>query len=441
MTSPPSSTISASSRKVIFCSAIVTIVAPCAQAARINYEFGLSALHSDNLSLTETNQISESVLLPQLRFGITQNSSRLQINADGGLQYLDYINDRFDDDLRGDISGRLRWNLLNDRIDFIIEDYLRNQPVSVLNSYSPSNSQQTNVFFAGPSMYLRLSERTRGQLDLRYSQSYAEQTETFNGDRYQAAVRVAHATSEQRTYSASVEASKVTFDISDSNADYSRYDAYFGVAQKLKRFELSADIGYTQLELTDIDRRESSPFFNTTIKWSMSSSSSLAIDGKYQFSDAALDVQTPLGGLDTPILGNIGAAAPVVGPGVFKQTLINLEYQYLSDTTKLTLGPRSERIRYEDGSFPDQMLEGGFIDLQYKLTPRTTLYGLATELHRSFEDLSRTDRDRLLAVGTGFQFTRHLSARLDFQHRERDSSLPTQSYSENAVTISINFRR
>ena len=47
-----------------------------------------------------------------------------------------------------------------------------------------------NIFVAGPSFHARFNPATHGDLDLRYYNTYAEETDGFNGDRYSAAARL-----------------------------------------------------------------------------------------------------------------------------------------------------------------------------------------------------------------------------------------------------------
>src|SRR5690606_17994465 len=201
---------------------------PCgAQSLRVDYTVGASVLHSDNINLSQDASESETVVSPELTFEATQSGSATAFKARGRLQYLDYRDDTYPDEARGEFAGQFQWMLVPQRLAFVVEDYLGRQPVDFVAGYSPGNQQQVNVFNAGPSLFVRFGDAMRGQLDLRYSDTHAEETREFNGSRYLAGGRLFRDLGQNRMLSANVEATRVRFDVDASN-DYDRYDGYVG---------------------------------------------------------------------------------------------------------------------------------------------------------------------------------------------------------------------
>lgn len=72
------------------CVATMLALPSMAQAARLNYELGAGLMHSDNIALRETGEISETVFSPRLRFDFEHASSTLRTHFRGDVQYLDY---------------------------------------------------------------------------------------------------------------------------------------------------------------------------------------------------------------------------------------------------------------------------------------------------------------------------------------------------------------
>lgn len=192
--------------------AMLAAVPVSSGAFDVNYEIGLGARHSDNIRLTEFDETSDTVVGPVLRLEASHETSRVQFAARGGAQYQHYLNDTFDDEIRGTFSGRLNWEILPDRLDFVVQDYLTRQPVNELEPRTPANEQQANILVLGPSLHARFSPRTRGQLDLRFTDSYAEQDEGFNGNRYDATARLVHRMRPTRTVSLNLHAGRTDFD-------------------------------------------------------------------------------------------------------------------------------------------------------------------------------------------------------------------------------------
>jgi hypothetical protein len=429
-------------RKLALCTALLAALPGAVQAVDVDYQVGVSLLHSDNINLGQNNQIAESVLSPSLHVQAEENGSTFQLKAIGDLQYLDYLGNKFGDEARGQFNGQFNWNVVPDRVHFVIEDYLSRQPISVLNAFSPTNQQQINVFVAGPSFYARFGEATRAQFDLRYSNSYAEESKNFNGDRFNAAIRLVRELSSRDRLSLTVEGTKADFDRTGAGtSDYKRYDAYLGFTRKLKSVNLGFDVGYSRLEVDDALDNASAPLVRGNLEWNVTSRSAFTADFSYQFADAAEDLVTRAGDLQGAIISDISTADVLVGPSVFRQRRLVLGYQFTGERFTFQLHPQYQRIRYEDALVPDQQSRGGYLELGYKVQPRTTLSLLFAQDTREFDDLSRSDRDQTINLGLKHEFTRHWVARLDLQHRRRDSSIALQSYDENAVIVAFSYRR
>lgn len=409
------------------------------QAVRINYDIGLSVLHSNNIRLSATDPASETVVSPRLNFQADQSGSTVQLTLRGNLEYLNYLGNTFRDEPRGELAGLLNWTLVPERVDFVVKDYLSRQPISVLTSFSPGNQQQINVFIAGPSFYARLDAATRAQLDLRYTNSYAEKTSTFNGDRYNIAARVLRDTSATSVLSANAEVTRVNYDTAGSSSDYDRYDAYVGYARKLASLDLGIDAGYSWMDRAST--RSTTPMLRASATWQASPRSELSANLTYQFGDAAQDVVARAGLTQGPLIIDFTNADVLVGPAVFRQRRLEGGYRFAGERLTVQLRPYLERIFYLDAIGRDQRNRGGVVQLDYRLRPRLTLSLLAARQDRDFDDLVRTDRDSALYLSLVDQVTGHWSWRIDLQHRERNSSDAGQGYDENAAVFSVSYRR
>lgn len=406
-----------------------------AGAVRLDYEVGVSALRSDNIGLADTGGVEETVLMPWLRFGATQEGSRFRLDAHGSLQYLDYRDDTFDDGFRGSLSGQALWTVVDERIDFVVEDYLSRQPIDTLSAFNRGNEQQTNVFVAGPTFHARFGAAARGQLDLRYANSRAEETDSFDSDRYNAALRLLRDFGPTRSGGLNLEATRVDYDLGARNADYTRYDGYFSYANRLRRFDLTVDAGYTRLEPDDGSDERSSPLFRGRLGWRPSARSSFDVGASYEFADAAQDLVTLEEGAGTPQVA--------IGPDVYRQRRVDAGYAFDGARFDLRVRPYYQRVSYVDSlALPlDETRKGGLLEVGYRLRPRTRLSFTATRDDRDFSDLSREDRESTLGLGLENEFTRNWRGRIDVQRRERNSSVAGQDYEEDAVTVSFSYRR
>lgn len=434
-------------RRSMRCSVLaVSLLAalPCAaQSLRVDYDVGASVLYSDNINLSEDAPDSDVILSPELNFDATKAGSDIQLRARGKLQYLEYRDNTYPDEARGEFAGQFNWNLLPDRLSFVAEDYLGRQPIDLLSGYTPTNQQQINVFTAGPTLFARFGDATRGQLDLRYTNTYAEETRQFNGNRYNAALRLFRELSPLQSLSANVEATDVKFDTAGLNADYTRYDGYVGYRRESANLDLDLAVGYTRLEggQTTGPGRASSPLARGQADWKVGPRSTFGVDVSYQFADATTDLIAQGDRLDQPVIEDLGTSTTLVSPQLYRQRRYEFNYRFEGPRLSFAVRPFVERLDYRDALQVDWEASGAYLDAEFRIAPRQTLSLSAVGERRKFVDASRRDDDTAVRLQFANRFTRHVWGTLALQRRERASSAPGQDYVENIASVGLIWRR
>lgn len=407
-----------------------------AQAVEINYDLGLSVLQSDNIGLSDVDKRSETVISPRAGFDAHQAGSVFSLDARGNLQYLYYRENTFDDDVRGEFAGQALWTMSPERLQWTFEDYLSRQPIDTFESFTPGNEQQANLFVTGPTLFLRPGQATRGELDLRYSNSRASENKTFDGDRYNAAARLLHDLGPNRTISANLEGLRVAYDTSGLLADYTRYDAYARYWSRLRTLELTVDLGYSRLEFEDRPGDTSEPLGRVDLAWNATARSVLDVAFRYELADAADNLVI---GVDD--VGNPANPTVPLSPDVFRQRRLEVGYAFTGERTALEVRPYYQRVSYLGAGAQDEDSRGGYLVASYKLRPLTTLSLTAGRADREFVSLSRRDRDSSVGLALEHRFTRNWSASVQYLHRQRNSTDDGQDYRENAAIVSFSYRR
>ncbi|MBU8974926.1 MULTISPECIES: outer membrane beta-barrel protein [unclassified Lysobacter] len=422
-----------------------------AKAAQINYSIGGRVEHSDNIALTETNPQEESTLATDLDFDLTQTGRNTALTARGGLEYLYYTGDLFDDDLRATMVGTFNWNTWQDRLKFIIEDYANYEPIDVLAADAPNNQQQVNVFVAGAQFNLRPGAATRVRLDLRYNNYWAEETDDFNGDRYNAAFTLWQEPSATTRFAVTVEGSEVKYDqvsLDTLGADYRRLDTYVTWNRNLANINVEVRAGYSWIELTDFGTKDDAPLFRTVFTWRATPRSTLDMGLYYQFSDAAQELMinsgdptlggTPLTPVDTPSADPTGVT---IGPDLYRQRRIDIGYRYNGERFNASVRPYYEDNDYIDPTADSEGNYGIGVGMSWAIQPSLFLTGSMSAGVRSFDSFDRDDDDFSVYVGILKVLTRHWSFAFDLRHQERDSNTPEASYDENAAIFSVRYTR
>jgi len=330
---------------------------------------------------------------------------------------------------------------LPQRLHFVVEDYLSSQPTDVLTAFTPGNQQQINVFTAGPRFFARLAEATRAQAELRYSNTWAEETKEFNGDRYGASARLLRDIDSSRHVGINAEASQVRFDRAQP-VDYERYDAFASYNEERERITMGLDLGYSKLNRDDGRSNDSAPLLRANVEWAAGTRSTLSTNINYEFADAAGDVVSRASLIDGPIIGTLSNAELLANAEVFRQTRFSLGYRYVGERWSVQTSPYYQRINYQESLTPDQTSRGGFAAADVRLRPLLSLGAQAVYERRRFATpTSRVDRDYSLQLTITQELTRHWLARLGFQRNERNSDDRLQSYNENQIFIDVFWRR
>lgn len=423
------------------CIALVSLYSSTAQAARLDYVIDASVSHSDNIGLDETDELGETVLSPQFQFTFEQNGADLQVNARGSVRYLHYVDDTFENDTRGELAGSLKWIVAPERLDFIVEDVLSEQPTNSLVGFSPGNQQQVNVLTAGPTLHARFGDTTSGQLDLRYINTRADQTKNFNGNRLNLAGSVIHRLNATDAISGHVEASRVDYDLGGDISDYTRYDTYANYISELSAFRLDLSGGYSRINPRDGGGSTSSPLVRASVGWKVDPRNTLSVRGTYEFSDATRALVERLGDGAGPVVTDPTDTNLQVGPEIYRQRRLESGYEFTGERLGVTLRPYYERVRYLGGPLSDQDNKGTLLNVSFRIQPQLELSLSATREQRDFEDSNRRDKDTYFNLGLSRQFSRRWSAQLNLLRRERDSSNPGSSYTENVATLTVAFNR
>lgn len=437
-------------RRGVLAAALLAAVPGVALSVPVDYEVGLSALHSDNLGMVETDPKPDTVLMPDLRFGIEQSGSTLSLRAGGVVQYVDYVDDTFDDGFRGALSAQALWTLIPDRLQWTFEDYLSLQPIDSLAAFSPDNQQQANLFVTGPTLLLRAGNATHGQVDMRYIRSYAQDNETFNGNRLGIAARLFHDFSTTSTLSANVEAVDVKYDVLAPESEYTRYDAYGRYWRQLRDLETNIDLGYSVIKYGGVRKDESLPLARFSVNWQASPRSAVNLRLNYEFSDAAQNLiidgfgTDGIGteGIDTADIDDAtGNPSVPIGAGIYRQRGVQLGYQFTGGRLSFEVRPYYLRLDYLQLSAQNEEDWGGYGALSYKIRPRLDLQLAAAIADRKFEGPVRKYRDTTASIALENSFTAHWVGRVELQRRERDSPIIGQDYKENVAILSFTYRR
>jgi hypothetical protein len=425
--------------KVLYAAMIATLSCGSAHAAEINYQFEFQGLHSNNLNLSEDNQAPETVLIPRLLFNVKQEGSAVKVQARGMVERVNYMDNTFPDETRGEFAGQLNWSVFPGRMNFVMEDYYSLEPISIRDGRYPGNLQQVNVFLAGPTFFARMGDVTRLQVDLRGANSNAEVTQGLDSRRYSAAAALQREFSSTSRASINLEGSKAKFD-APTVVDYTSKDVFLRYEHDFSDGLYEIDLGRSRLD-RDLASDASTTIVRASVQWQPSPRSRFRVRARQEFTDDVEDLIVRLSDPEEALIPDLADSA-TASPGVYRGRLAEVDYRFSGDRLVLRLRPRYARKLFIDFPQNNRVERGVFVSAEYRLRPRLTVFAQGLEQKREFlTQEERVDKDHVYSLGVNYQMTRHLSWEAEVDRNVRDSTLSDPRYRENAVQFTIIWKR
>ena len=427
----------------MLCAAILaaTFAGP-AQAVHINYGFELVALHSNNLNLSENNQAVETVVIPRLKFDVQEEGSKVRLQARGEFERRNYMGNRFPDENRSEFAGQLNWSLLPERLSLVAEDYLSEESINLREGRYPGNLQQVNIFLAGPSYFARLGDATRFQLDLRGADMYAEVSPGFNGTRYSAAAALQRDLSPTSKASLNLVSTKANFDDA-TTVDYTRQDGFVRYEGTLRNIDYQLDLGHSRLNRVAAADASTS-LARATVQWQINPQNRLRFRGRHQFADEVQDLIVRLSDPEETLVPDlVDSSSTLVTAGVYRQRDLELDYRYTGDRFSLRVRPMHRRFIYLDRDDANRTELCVFFEVGYRPRPRMNVFLNGSARKRDFLSVVRGehDFDHVYHLGVDYQLTRHWGWRAEAIKNDRSSNLADPVYKENAVQLTVWWKR
>lgn len=408
-------------------------------AARLNYQVQVTALHSDNIDLSEDDEISERVLIPRLSFDVKEEGASVELQARGMVERRFYMGNEFPDENRGEFAGQLNWAMFPERLHFVVEDYLSLEPINFRDGRYPGNVQQVNILLAGPSLFARMGPSTRFRLDLRGMDSHAEVASDFDARRYSAAASLRREMSATSAGSAHVMWLDADFD-DPATIDYKQQEAFVRYEGRLRRVNYELDLGRGRLE-RDGEDDESITVARAEVEWQPNQRNRLRLRGRHQFGDEVQGIIVRLSDPDEELIPDlVDTSSQLVTAGAYRVRQVEADYRYTGERVGFRLRPMHRRFRYIDRADADRTEDGILAQASYRLGPRTNAIFTGSVRDRDFVR-DEKQRDHVYSLGFDHQMTRHWGLRGEVFRNERDSDVADSRYEENGALLTVWWKR
>jgi len=414
-----------------------------AYAGDLDWELGLATRYTNNINMVPNNEESEISLIPSGSLAYLHEGPRLYADISGLVRYYEYLEDTSDSETQYYADVVLSYSLVRDFFDWRVENHLSNAPIDSAETDVPNNRQNVNVFFTGPEFTLRLGRRDDLTLGGGYIRTSAEETESFDSDRYVGQADFVHSFSERVDLGVSAEYEDVDFDnLIEVNrpdvfvdSDYDRVDYYATADLSRGANNLVLEGGYTDLDYVALDDEDGSRIYglftrevNEQTEWTL------------LFRDLYTDAARGVEGEPSLGLGNIQVSADVykVKEGAFSYSGLLGPVE-----TTFTLGAREEE--YVNATLRSRDVDEAFLDVLWPLTSRTSFISTVSWAEYDYKRLRaeegsntrRNDKEAWAITGLQFQLRRRLELRTQVGWHDISSNDPFSDADELLAQVSL----
>lgn len=415
---------------------------------RFDYAVGLGYEHTDNIGRTENNRQSQDILQPTFGFTLDQQGSSIQAQAVGLLQYQDYVQGAFANEYRGQLAGILNWTVSPQRLNLQVQDYSSVQPIDARAPTGPDNTQQVNVFVAGPTLLLGSGKQTHAAIDLRYINTTASKTKYFDSQRGVAAFRLIRDLNPTDRLSGNVEFTHANFSQLDDPASpdrYNDYNVYARYESTLARLTLDVAAGASRIEFSNGFESHTNPLVRIAATWTLAPRNTLSLNLVDQLADSTNNL-TQMPDLREFALArpNLQVGQTFIVPTVFREHGASLAYNYQGQRIAFSVGPAYDRLRQLNGAFDvSRNSYGAQTNVAYRLTPRSSLTFNASSFNTQYVLDGSHSVDRAYALGFDQALTLHWTWSASLQHDQRHANSPLAggSYHDNMLLFTATYRR
>jgi hypothetical protein len=401
-------------------------------AVRFEPGVGVGLQYTDNANLQNNNKDSEVITVGYVGAQMVEDEGALTYNAVTTFNNQHYTQNTFSDQNNFSLAGGANWEMLKDRVNWFMSNRFTQRAVNSLNSNTPGNLEDSNVFTLGTDIRVPITERHNFSLVPKYDQYYYEKQST-NNRQYSVTANWNYLMSRLNNVGLNLGARKVNYmdkerfglpirDITFTNAAIvfngqrprSTFVLNLG-ATRADQKNGSTNTGFSgfldwQFELTSHSN------FQTLLSTDLTDTSSAGAAGGGGFNNSGNDVQ--------------------VATDVVRTDVANLVYSRKDALLDTRISARYSKLNYENTPLDRTIKDFGAI-LSYPVTPLLTS-SVYLHYNRTKQiDTSRLDKRYTAGGDMRYQFSRKLHGLFNLEYREKDSPASGQDYNSYSAFVSL----
>ncbi len=431
-----------------------------AQGTTSSYGVDVGVGEADNITLSPTNRVSQTIATADADFSLQQQSGLFDDNLKGQFSYFDYLQHAYNSQLIGRFDGVADVAVIPDRLIWTAQDNFGEASLDPFAAQTPANLQYINSFMTGPELDFRPGGVTFAKIVARYERA-EYQTSPLNSNRFLGSFELGVPLSPRSTVAFNANTERALFENTVVNSDFNLSSVYASYELHGSRTDVSAKGGVTRVVEGGATASGSLTNFELDRKISPATTASLS---------AGRDLTDALAGfsnLQNGAIGGINTAQAAVTSSVYTLSYAQLSWRFARERTTFGLSARWEKDQYASGlaavvtgltqavtnetnaSALDSSRRGGEFSLEERLTRIISAQLLGSYYdqeypHANFSITTDSTRfeDSRLGAGLIFRPGRAFDIRLRYQHLDRviTGVGSGTGYRDNVVFLTVGYR-
>ena len=408
-------------------------------AAKVTYNIDASVTHYDNIDHVLNPPSDELVEAITGRVIVLENSANLVANVNASVSALHYQKLQ-QDELTGELYADGLWIIKPKHFEWFTSDVFTQTIIDPLQSNTPSNRQDTNIFSTGPNYYIRLNKLNNLNLEARAGRvNYSDTNEDNN--RASTAVRWLYQANSAMTDSVNWEVEKLDFDDASID-DYYKYNLYARVDYKKARNTFAAEAGITRIDYKKQDDQKGQRYL-VSLESQRTRNSSIMFRYSHQITDTGADILSSAGDTSVapPGLPAVSGVTTVPVADVYTDDTLSFEYNRTSVSNSLYFEVIQSEQDFKTQNISDQKSTTVTIVPTYNFSSASSVSLEAYYIKTRFINVSplTEDTDTSLKIIYSRKITRNKILNFSYEKLMRDSTISTRNYRDNVVMILFRY--
>jgi len=414
---------------VMFAAAICS--SPAAVALDFMSSIGAGMEYTDNARLTSRNEKDDWIASGNIAASLTETGGPLEASVNTSVTYNDYLNNTYSEQTYFKLGAVAGWKQIENRLEWNASNFFSQTPVDSIDPDTPNNLQDTNVFSFGPRVNFPINGRHNISFSPVFRDYYYEDSDTDNQE-YGLSAGWSYQMYPTLNVGLSSSISDVRYDDDKRNPDYTRtkYQAVLSGTRPYSVYTLK--LGMTNI---DRDRFDDQDGASGSLDWlfNISGISSLRAFISSDISDSSDAYYSSSIDPDTGDYNTVQTSGDVL-----RNSTARITYKRDGTVVKARVWTELRDLDYKES--PDDrkvMVVGTSLDRRVATVITAGVYGKYNKTKET--DTSRTDKSYVVGGKMGFNLSRKLSANINLQYQNKDSTRSIDEYSEYSVFAGLTY--